>query len=403
MNLNFMAFAVPLFLFFMGIEYLVARKRKKNVHRFNESIANLNVGIAERLTDLLTTGAFFFVYAWLNKHFALFDIRSTALTWLLLFLATDFVWYWYHRFAHEINLFWSVHVVHHQSEDFNYTTSTRITIFQAVLRGAFWSVLPIIGFPAPMIAVLLLIHGAYPFFTHTQMIGKLGWLEYFMVTPSHHRVHHSADPQYLDKNYGDMLIIWDKLFGTFKKEEETPTYGLTKPLNSYSFLWQHFHFPLELIVSVRRTKGWKNKLGVLFGRPDDIDPRIRTVLERKFSYRNEHQAQNEALRWFIRLQTAVTLAILFSVILFAHYLTQRQLILFALFILLSLINTGAMMEQKSWVFSIDYVRLGITGLIIHSFFPMLWVTSVFCIGLFLVLVFYKTIHEQYARYFYNYS
>lgn len=403
MQLNFIAFAVPLFLFFMGMEYFMARRQKKSIHRFNESIANLNVGIAERLTDLLTTGSFFFLYSWLNTHFSFFKIQATPLTWFLLFLATDLVWYWYHRLAHEVNLFWGVHVVHHQSEDFNYTVSGRITLLQALVRGSFWAILPIIGFPAHMIAILLLIHGAYPFFTHTQMIGKLGWLEYVFVTPSHHRVHHSCNPQYLDKNYGDVLIIWDKLFGTFKKEEETPEYGLTKPLGSYSFLWQHFHFLLELGVAFKRAKSIRQKLKVLFGRPDDIDPRIRASLERKLSFRNQQQTLNRNLRRFIRVQTLLTLAMLFLVILFSHYLLPRQLVFFALFILLSLVNTGAMLEQRSWVFSIDYVRLGLLGIIIHSFYPGIMFTTLFCMGMLMILVFYKTLNTYYSRVFYNYS
>jgi alkylglycerol monooxygenase len=180
----------------------------------------MNVGVAERLIDLFTAGAFYYFYAYLYEHFALFDIEEGVLLWIALILATDFVWYWYHRMGHEINLFWGFHVVHHTSEEFNYTAGTRITIFQAVLRTGCWAVLPIIGFPPGMITTMLIIHGLYPFFTHTQLIGKLGILEYVLVTPSHHRVHHASNEKYLDKNYGDMFIIWDKLFGTFAQEEE---------------------------------------------------------------------------------------------------------------------------------------------------------------------------------------
>ena len=237
MHLNYLAFGVPLFTGLMLLEYYWSKKRqRKGIFRFHETVANLNVGIAERLSDLFVAGVFYFLFDWLNKHVALFSIRSGPVTWIFLFLLTDLLWYWYHRFGHEINLFWGAHVVHHQSEDFNYSVSARITVFQAAARCLFWSVLPLIGFPAEMITVFLLVHGTYPFFTHTQMIGRLGWLEYVLVTPSHHRVHHSSNPQYLDKNYGDVLIIWDKLFGTFAGEEETPVYGLTKPLGSSSFL-----------------------------------------------------------------------------------------------------------------------------------------------------------------------
>jgi sterol desaturase/sphingolipid hydroxylase (fatty acid hydroxylase superfamily) len=177
--------------------------------------------------DVFTMVPFFYFFDYIHRHFAIFDLNPGAWTWVILFLATDLVWYWYHRLAHEINIFWAAHIVHHQSEDYNYTVSARITVFQASLRCLFWAVLPLLGFSATMIAVLLLVHGCYPFFIHTQTIGKLGWFEYLFVTPSHHRVHHASNPQYLDKNYGDVLIIWDKLFGTFAVEQEKPVYGLT--------------------------------------------------------------------------------------------------------------------------------------------------------------------------------
>src|SRR5262245_10794924 len=131
MKLNILALGVPLFMFFIGLEYYYSKRKGKNFFQYAESIANLNVGIAERLLDLFTIGLFFFVFDYVYKHFALFHIRTNALTWILLFLATDLVWYWYHRLAHEINAFWAAHVVHHQSENYNYTVSARITVFQS--------------------------------------------------------------------------------------------------------------------------------------------------------------------------------------------------------------------------------------------------------------------------------
>src|SRR5258705_8609096 len=148
MKLNYLALSVPLFMFFIGLEYYYSKRKGKNFFQYAESVANLNVGIAERLLDIFTIGLFFFVFDYVHKHFAILNIKANAITWFLLFLATDLVWYWYHRLAHEINVFLAAHVVHHQSEDFNYTVSARITVFQAVVRGMFWSILPLIGFPA---------------------------------------------------------------------------------------------------------------------------------------------------------------------------------------------------------------------------------------------------------------
>jgi alkylglycerol monooxygenase len=134
MKLNILGFAIPLFLLFMLIEYLVARAKKRPYFRLHNSLANISVGIAERLLDVFVTASFFFAYDFLQKHYGLFNISNSVLLWILLFICIDFVWYWYHRMAHTINIFWAAHVVHHQSEDFNYTVSARITVFQAIIR-----------------------------------------------------------------------------------------------------------------------------------------------------------------------------------------------------------------------------------------------------------------------------
>lgn len=402
MHLNYLALAVPFFTGLMYLEYYLSkRKGLQRNFQFNESVANINVGIGERLADVFTTGLFYFVFAWLQKNYGLFEIKASVVTWVLLFLFTDLMWYWYHRFGHEVNLFWAVHVVHHQSDDYNFTVSARITVFQALARCLFWSVLPLIGFPAEMITFFLLIHGTYPFFTHTQLVGKLGWLEYILVTPSHHRVHHSSNPEYLDKNYGDVLIIWDKLFGTFAKEKEKPVYGLTKPLNSHSFLWQHFHFMLEVIIAFKRAKGFKNKRKAIFGKPDDIDPRIRVSLERKLSFRRQELTYSPALLNYIKVQTFFSLALLFIVILFEHYLDGPKLFFLAVLIVLSIINTGSMLEQRKWIFHLEFARLIVAGVFVWLSFPyfnLAW--FLVCLAL-LLLYYYRAIGNRYYHYLYN--
>lgn len=400
MHLNYLAIAVPLFLLFIGIEYHYSKRREKSFFHFSESVANLNVGMAERITDLFTTGSFYFLYAYMYTHLAFFHIKATLFTWCVLFLVTDFIWYWYHRLAHEVNLFWAAHIVHHQSEDFNYTTSTRITMFQAGIRGSFWAVLPLIGFPPEMIATFLLIHGAYPFFTHTRTISKLGWLEYVFVTPSHHRVHHASNSQYLDKNYGDILIIWDKMFGTFALENEPPVYGLTKPLNSYSFFWQHFHHFLELIVAVKRERGLNNKIKLVFGKPEQIDSRIRISLERKL-LRRHHSPPGKEIKQYIFFQTAITLVFLFLVLLFEYYFTETQLIIAALFLLVSIVNVGALLEKQYWIFYLEVVRLVLLVLLINNYYFNLYffVSCTIIIGL--VLLFAKSIRQWYTNVLYR--
>jgi alkylglycerol monooxygenase len=369
MSHQYLAFAIPFFLFFMGWEYWYSKKKGKNFFQFAESIANLNVGIAERLMDVFTIVPFFYFFEYIYLHFALLSIPVNIFSWVLLFILTDLVWYWYHRFAHEINILWAAHIVHHQSEDFNYTTSARITVFQAAIRCLFWGILPLFGFPPEMITALLLVHGLYPFFIHTQTIGKLGLIEYVFVTPSHHRVHHSSNPQYLDKNYGDVLIVWDKIFGTFSEEKEKPVYGLTKPIKSHSFLWQHFHYPLELLFAMRKVKGFRLKCSILFGRPDSIQPDGRDVLERRFLKKQTTLQPTKNLSLYIVIQTCITLILLFTIVYFYPLLSQIQIAFTTLFILISVMNTGAILEQRAWIFYLECFRFNLLLVWIWIFYP----------------------------------
>lgn len=401
MALNYMALAVPLFLLLIGIEYWVSRRLGRQLFNFNSSIANMNVGVLERLIDMFTAGSFFFFYDYIQKNYGLFEIRPTLLVWIALILATDFVWYWYHRAGHKINLFWGFHVVHHTSEEFNYTAGTRITIFQAVVRTAFWSVLPLIGFPAPMITTMLIVHGLYPFFTHTQVIGKLGMLEYILVTPSHHRVHHASNEAYLDKNFGDMFIIWDKLFGTFAEEKEQPVFGLTKQLDSYSFLWQHFHFLVEIWYSAQQQKGIVAKLRVIFGSPENFDPAVRRIVEKRFLSKNKVRVRSQKFRRYVLVQFIVTVITLFFLLLFEHQEETFFQVMVALVIFITLINCGAILEQRRWVFYLEFCRGALIFIAAYHYFPH--PTLLFLIWAVLIggVLYFSTLQKQYLQTIYG--
>lgn len=401
MHFNVLAFAIPLFVCLMLIEFLIAKKKGLEYFGLHNSIANVSIGVAERLCEVLVAGVFYFVYDSIQKNYGLFDIQPGIFLWMLLFLLTDFVWYWYHRLAHEVNLLWMAHVVHHQSEDFNYTVSARITVFQSVIRTGFWAVLPLIGFPAYMITTMLLIHGLYPFFIHTRLIGKLGVLEYFLVTPSHHRVHHASNLEYLDKNYGDVLIIWDKLFGTFQKEGEAPVYGLTKPLNTYSFLWQHFHFAIELWLVMKTTKGFGNKFRVLFGKPERLDGSLREKAEQMFGIKQNTEAIEHPLNKYVVIQIIVLLLCLFGFIGFEHYFTGSFKIMFSLMVLLTLINCGAIMEQKKWIFEVEGLRMLIIGSLLYYYLPFFTIKFLLVVLLILFVARYRTIQNMYFYYVYR--
>ncbi|HTN16762.1 MAG TPA: sterol desaturase family protein [Chitinophagaceae bacterium] len=397
MQLNIIAFAVPLFLSLMGLEYYYSRRKGREVYHFQDFITNISIGVGERLADLFTTGIFFFVFQYIYEHWRIFTLEAGWWQWLVLFIFTDFIWYWYHRLGHEVNILWAAHVVHHQSEDFNYSVSARITVFQSLARGVFWCLLPLLGFAPSATFVMLLIHGAYPFFTHTQLIGRLGFLEYFLVTPSHHRVHHSSNPEYLDKNYGDVLIIWDKLFGTFVAEQQEPVYGLTSPLKSHSFLWQHFHFPLELLVAFRRASTAQARIKVLFGKPDDIDAGIRPYLEKILLRKSRVQILTPVLRRYVTIQTIVLLLVLFGTLLFEQYLSGMHLFFLSALIVLTVILSGAMLEQKNWVFELECTRLVIfAAYVLQAIGDSQW-TIFFLVVSSLFSLVYPPLRKEYNR------
>jgi len=383
MRLNYLAFGILAILVIMYLEYLYAKRKKVNhVFKYESTVANLSVGILDRLFDLFCSALFYSIYYAVYNRWHLFDIGNTWYIWIILLLATDLVWYWYHRLGHEINILWAAHIVHHHSEEFNYTAAVRITVFQAFIRTAFWSILPLIGFQPQMVIPILLFHGIYSFFTHTRLIGKLGLLEYVLITPSLHRVHHASDEKYLDKNYGDIFVFWDKLFGTFMKEEEEPRYGIVHPLQSNSFLWQHFHYYLEIWVAFVKAPTLKAKFLAIFGGPKYMNPNIRKVLERKFNIKKNPITLKSSLKRYVNLQIAACLMLLILQMFFFYYLSAILFALLFLLILLTLINCGALLDQKGYVYYLEIMRIGVFLLFLPYLFGVSWETVFVCfIGL----------------------
>lgn len=364
-NINFLAFAMPAFFVFVWLEFKLAKKKKQpELFNYESSVSNISIGIAERLLNLFIAGSFYQLYFYIYENYRIFTVESSIFIWIILILATDFVWYWYHRLGHEVNFFWAAHIVHHHSEEFNFTAAARITTFQAIIRTGFWCILPLVGFHPTMVISMLVIHGAYSFFTHTQIVGRVKWLESIFVTPSVHGVHHASDEKYLDKNYGDMFTFWDRLFGTFQAEEEKPKYGLTHPLKSYSFLWQHFHYYFEIHELWRRSKGFKAKWNAVFGSPAEMDQDIRPMLEKRFLQDRTDRNHRLKFRNYLYVQLAISTTVLTFFTYFFESLNDYDKAFVLGFILLTLINCGALLEQRKWIYYLEYARLFIISLYI---------------------------------------
>lgn len=250
------------------VELIVSKVRGKKVYTLADSLTNLSCGMIERSFDMFWAVMLFFVFNYIYVNLTLWQIPAGVLTWIVALLVTDFLAYWHHRKCHEINAFWAAHIVHHQSEELNISTVFRVSFFAVITRTFFFIWMPFLGFDPLTIASTVIVLGIYQFLTHSRLVGKLGVLEIFMTTPSHHRVHHARNPKYLDKNYGHIFIFWDKLFGTFMAEEEEPDYGITSGFESSNAFVAQFAYWKNLFIRASRTKGIKNKFNVFFKGPE---------------------------------------------------------------------------------------------------------------------------------------
>lgn len=267
-NVGWVIFGI--FAFSMGlalVEFIWELSTKKiNKWRLGEMWASFSVLIPAQLTGKAATaifaGSFF-----LLDDFIPWSIPVNGWTTLLAILFVDFIYYWEHRWEHEIRILWSYHSIHHSSPIYNYTTALRVSFIDNFVTWVFYLPAILIGFHPVIVLIAIAFILIYQFWIHTELIRKLGWLEWILNTPSHHRVHHGSDDLYLDKNYGAFLIIWDRLFGTFQKEEFKPTYGLTKQIETINPVKVHFHEYFDILRDLKKAKSSKEAVNYLIKGP----------------------------------------------------------------------------------------------------------------------------------------
>ncbi|AZJ35905.1 sterol desaturase family protein [Tenacibaculum singaporense] len=231
---NLVHYAIPFFVLTVIIEVILTVKVKLEDYEFKDAATSITMGLGNVFIGLFTKGLIFGVFLFLYQY-RLFTIPFTWWAWFILLFAEDFAYYWNHRIAHESRLFWASHVVHHSSTKYNLSTALRQTWSGSFYTFIFWAPLAIIGFHPLMIVTQMSISLLYQYWIHTELIDKMPkWFEAVFNTPSHHRVHHATNPQYLDRNHAGIFIIWDKLFGTFEPEVEKPVYGLVTNINTYN-------------------------------------------------------------------------------------------------------------------------------------------------------------------------
>jgi len=272
-----LSYAIPGFILLVIVEAIVSRFRGIAINRAMDTISSLSSGITNTLKSLIGLSVVILSYDWMVDKVAIFDIQKSWVLYLMAFIGLDFAGYWSHRFNHVVNLLWNRHIVHHSSEEFNLSCALRQPISSIVVIYFFLYIpMAIVGVPAQVVAIVAPIHFFAQFWYHTRLINKMGFLEYIIVTPSHHRVHHAINKEYLDKNFSEIFIIWDKLFGSFQKEleEVPPVYGTKKPVRTWNPIWINYLHLWLLIKDAWRTKSWWDKLRIWFmptgWRPKDV-------------------------------------------------------------------------------------------------------------------------------------
>ena len=272
--------AMPVFLLAIAVEFAIGWARGRNTYRLNDALGSLGLGVMSQVADAFGTLFKVAMYTWVFQHVALFQLSaSSAWVWIGALLGYDFCYYWLHRAGHRVGVLWAAHVVHHQSEDYNLSTALRQTSSGFLLGWVFYLPLAVAGVPPLVFGVVALIDLLYQFWVHTQQVGKLGWFDRWFCSPSNHRAHHAVNDRYLDRNYGGILIIWDRLFGSFVEEDDRDpvVYGTRAPLRSFNPLWANLQVYRDLWLDSWRARSWADKLRVWFKppgwRPADVAAR----------------------------------------------------------------------------------------------------------------------------------
>ena len=267
--MDYVALAVPFFLLAILLELIYGWAIKKNTYRINDTISSLFMGSLRGTSGILKIGIGGTIFYIIETEFSLWRMDDTnILTWVFAFIAYDFFYYWFHRISHERQIFWASHVAHHQSEEYNLSTALRQTGTGFLITWVFYIPLFAMGVPSYVFVSVASINLIYQFWVHTKHIGKLGWYELIFVTPSNHRVHHAINNEYVDKNYGGVFILWDRLFGTFQEEleEEECVYGIRGPIKTFNPIWANLHIYIKILKDVKMEITVRNLIRVLIAR-----------------------------------------------------------------------------------------------------------------------------------------
>ncbi len=346
------AIATPVFFLLIAVEYLVGRARGRSNYRINDAVNILSLGVLSQVVNLFTRllriGIYALAYAWL----AIWELPLDQWwVWVLGIVAYDFCYYWNHRLGHESAIFWAAHVVHHQSQEYNLTTALRQTSSGVLLGWIFYLPMAIAGFPVEVFAVAAVIDLLYQYWIHTEQVGKLGWFDRWFASPSNHRVHHAINDRYIDRNYGGIFMIWDRLFGSFVEEDERCVYGTRAPLNSWDPIWANLEVYADLARKSWQAPRWRDKLLVWLKPPGWLPATAGGEPAQKSPFRLERVERfdppmRRAERWHAALNLGAAILIMTPLLWFEASLPRVQLAAWSALVVVMLWTTGAVMQGR---------------------------------------------------------
>lgn len=368
-------FVLPVFLLLILIEMVVAKWRNKDVIKSMDAVSSLTSGLTNTLFKTLGLTVYVFAYDFLLQHFAVFTVQSKAVQYFIGFITLDFYVYWWHRWRHEYNILWNEHVIHHSSEEYNLPVALRQTISD-IVNPATFLLLPaaIFGVSLDVIVVLGVVMLFGGFWYHTQLIGKLGFLEKIIVTPSHHRIHHAINLIYIDKNYGGILIIWDKLFGTFQEElpDIKPVYGITRPVSTWNPIKINFiHLTLLTKDAWRTTNVW-DKFRIWFmptgWRPADVAEKFPVHY---INDTNKQEKYMPSVTIYLKVWAWTQLSITFLLLLFLMsqiaVIPKTAVFVYASFIFLTVYSYTSLMDRAKTGWLFELVRCAMAFAILYFY------------------------------------
>lgn len=367
--------AMPIFLILILLEKLYGRYKGEDTAPNMDSVSSISSGMVNSVKDVLGLSITLISYDWIVSKIALFQMEATILAYIVGFIAIDFYGYWSHRLSHQINFLWNKHAIHHSSEEFNLACALRQPVSSFVNLFTFLLIpAALLGVPAKVIAVTLPIHLFLQFWYHTKHIKKIGFLENILVSPSHHRVHHAINPEYMDKNHSQIFIIWDKLFGTFQEELETvpPVFGITRPAQTWNPIRINFQHLWLLISDAWRAENWKDKLTIWFKptgwRPENFEEKFPVnKISNVYTFEKYGtQNSNKLIFWSI-FQAAVTLLFISYLYSSIAIIGLPNVFIYGAFIFISVYSYTELMDTRKFSLFWEGIRF-LFGIAIIAYF-----------------------------------